>query len=300
MADKALQVVGMGVSEAGAKSFGRLKIYAATGKFELMACNRPIFGRGWEIAGADRAREKNKRQKKAASDDRAMRRARARIREIALANKFDYFVTLTVSPDQCNRYELKDILPKLRVFLSNRVQRAGLKYVLIPEHHKDGALHFHGLMTGNGLNLADSGTLIGVPGYDRPVKCSGDVKAAHLENGARIVYNIRDWKLGFSTAMPLYGDYARAVSYVCKYIEKESEMIGGRWYWSGGPLCKPDVHTVDVMACDLATNPAAYVMDIERAGMTLAIVRGEMNNIWDLIEENGGTYGYRGSFDRTP
>ena len=280
---KALQnLPGLRIAEASAKTYGRIKVYPASGKFELMASSRPIFGTGWE-----RSDGKKQEHKKAAGtdDDRSMRRARARIREIAMANIFDYFVTLTVSADRCDRYDLSCILPKLRSFLSNRVQRFGLKYIVIPEFHKDGAIHFHGLMTGNGLKLTDSGTLIGVPGYNRPVRAAGEVRERYLQAGARVVYNIADWGLGFSTAMPLYGDYSKAVSYVCKYIGKGAQKIGGRWYWSGGPLEQPEVQPVDIMACDLAKNEDAFVMDIARAGMTLAILRGDLD---DLV---GGFHG---------
>ena len=55
-----------------------------------------------------------------------------------------------------------------------------------------------------------------------------------------------DWKLGFSTAIELYGEYRSAVGYVCKYISKAQEKIGGRWYYSGGQLDKPSVSLTDI------------------------------------------------------
>lgn len=36
------------------------------------------------------------------------------------------------------------------------------------------------------------------------------------------------------------------MNYTCKYISKEQEKIGGRWYYSGGDLRKPDVILADV------------------------------------------------------
>ena len=61
-----------------------------------------------------------------------------------------------------------------------------------------------------------------------------------LAEGAQVVYNLPSWSLGFSTAIRLYGDYRAAVGYVLKYITKAPDKIGGRWYYSGGALERPD------------------------------------------------------------
>ena len=78
-------------------------------------------------------------------------RARARVRDMALCNPFEYFFTWTIAPDLLDRYDPKAIYPKLRNFLSNAVRRKGLSYLIVPEYHeqKPGedkpAIHFHGL-----------------------------------------------------------------------------------------------------------------------------------------------------------
>ena len=42
------------------------------------------------------------------------------------------------------------------------------------------------------------------------------------------------------------GERAAAVGYCCKYIAKQQEKIGGRWYYSGGQLRRPQVSWSDV------------------------------------------------------
>lgn len=64
------------------------------------------------------------------------------MRRLALANDFRWFVTLTLAPDKVDRYDAGEVVRKLSQWCNNQVKRRGLKYVLVPERHKDGALHF--------------------------------------------------------------------------------------------------------------------------------------------------------------
>lgn len=150
---------------------------------------------------------------------RSQRRAKAKLRDYALANTdLCYFVTLTIAPGIMDRYDIDTIMHDVNRWLDNRVRRKGLKYILVPEHHKDGAIHFHGLFN-DALPLVHSGLIYTV----------------------RPVHNLPAWSFGFSTVIKLYGERQKAVSYVCKYIGKQPEKIGGRWYYSGGQLKKPEV-----------------------------------------------------------
>lgn len=77
-------------------------------------------------------------------------RARARIREYALCNPWEYFVTLTLNSDKQCRYDLAEYIHDLGIWIGNYNKRYGvkLKYLLIPEQHKDGAWHMHGFFHG--------------------------------------------------------------------------------------------------------------------------------------------------------
>lgn len=173
--------------------------------------------------------------KKAEGQDmeRSMRRARAKLRRLALANDFEYFVTLTLDPARIDRYDGAAVVKALGRWADNMVRRHGLRYILVPERHKDGAFHFHGFVAGRGLEVADSG----VCWDDRPV------------------YNLPQWTMGFSTAQRLYGSYHAAVGYCCKYIGKQSgERALGRWYYSGGPLAEPAKEYIEVDYNGLVEN----------------------------------------------
>lgn len=175
-------------------------------------------GEGAAPERAPAAREAGKRSE-GANEVRSMNRARAKLRRLALANGFEYFVTLTIAPSEAlDRYNGAAVVRALGRWCDNMVRRHGLRYILVPELHGDGALHFHGFMGGSGLEAVDSG----VRWDDRPV------------------YNLPQWPYGFTTAQRLYGDYHAAVGYCCKYIGKQgAQRPCGRWYYSGGALKEP-------------------------------------------------------------
>ena len=124
-----------------------------------------------------------------------------------------------------NSYEA--VYEAFRVWLSNHVQRRGLKYVAVPEYHSGEksqdktAIHFHILSNSNAVELVDSG---------------------HYRKG-RQVFNIPSWKKGFSTAIYTDGDRGstdNTAKYICKYMTKSNgNKVGGRYYLSGGNLQRP-------------------------------------------------------------
>jgi len=253
---------------------GRIKSYP-DGSRELLACSKSIFREeGWE---AERPVQRGPRKAAEGPGDiaRAQRRARAQVRDLALCNPFSHFVTLTLDPSRVDRYDMAGITRKLNAWLSNQVQRRGLRYVLVPERHKDGAVHFHGFFN-DVLDRVDSGTMM-PPEGGRPKKPRSKAqRAAWAAGGGRVVWNLPGWSLGFTTALELVGEYPRAVSYVCKYIGKQQdggepgEKVGGRWYYSGGALERPQVTLVDLDWRGLAERPGAYVFQVPEAGAVFA------------------------------
>lgn len=258
----------------------RVKSYP-DGSQEVLACERPVFGlQGWEELGREGLPSKTRRRKQQPDDggsDRAVRRARAQVRDIALCTPFRFFVTLTLDGAKVDRYDIKAVTRKLNAWLDNQVRRRGLAYVLVPERHKDGAIHFHGFFN-NALEAVDSGT-ISLPGSKRPRRPrSAPERRRWLEQGGHVVYNLPGWSLGFTTAIELYGEYAKAVSYVCKYIGKDQgEKIGGRWYYSGGELGRPEVAYTDLPVSELAALPDAYSFCPEGSFLGFVKIRLEPN-----------------------
>lgn len=123
------------------------------------------------------------------------------IYEYSFANEWQYFFTFTFNPDLINRYDYDSCYKSLRIFLNNYKSRFSpdLKYLVVPEQHKDGAWHFHGLFANvPESHLFDSGH----------------------KSGSHTVYNFPRWKWGFSTATRVT-DTKRVSTYITKYITKD-------------------------------------------------------------------------------
>jgi hypothetical protein len=79
-------------------------------------------------------------------------RARNRIFELAMCNEFTYFCTFTQDQEKRNRFDLaefrKDFAQLVRNLNRDRQPDSKIKYLLIPEQHKNGAWHMHGLLMG--------------------------------------------------------------------------------------------------------------------------------------------------------
>lgn len=232
-----------------------------TGDMDIICAAEKMFlPPGWESA-EDFSRAGHevirgaKREKgvKSEGDDmlRSMRRARAQLRRLALANSFDYFVTLTLDAQRIDRYDAAAVTKALSQWCNNMVKRHGLRYVLVPERHKDGAFHFHGFMGGPGLIATDSG-----------IRWDG-----------RPVYNLPQWSYGFTTAQRLYGTYSAAVGYCCKYIGKQQgQRPLGRWYYSGGALAKPEREWLTLDYRGLAEQYSGEAVELEIPGTRLLVI----------------------------
>lgn len=246
---------------------------------EVMTCNSPVFGAQDDEKAPTAFPLKRRGCKDGACAEqyaleqimdnraRAARRARAAVRSYGYANAdvWTYFVTLTIAPGSVvDRYNSTSVLRCQQQWLSNQVKRHGLIYVLVPERHKDGAIHFHGFFNDT-LKMVDSGTVM-LPGHSKPVR----PRNAQQRAAGKTVFNIPAWKYGFSTAIPLDGDKVKAVSYICKYIGKQTEdgylddKIGGRWYYSGGDLRRPEevYSNVSWDNCNEMDDGADYAFDV--------------------------------------
>lgn len=135
----------------------------------------------------------------------------------ALNNDWEYFLTLTFSPDSVNRQDdnaVKNIWTKFLKELKYKCPDG--KILLCPERHKkDGAFHFHGF----GSNFD---CLTFIPAINPKTGLSLKTSFADL------IFNIKDWNFGFNSAVILPKDCNRekVVNYCAKYIVKENGNVG--------------------------------------------------------------------------
>lgn len=148
------------------------------------------------------------------SEQVSINRSIQTVYKYAQANTWQYFVTLTFKRDgKVNVYDYADCVKKLTVWLNNQRKKCtDLKYLFVPEMHKDGAFHFHGLIANcDGLTFSDSGRVaIGNKAYKRTKENQ------HFST----IYNMDNWKYGYSTATAVVSS-CKSASYICKYITKD-------------------------------------------------------------------------------
>ena len=146
----------------------------------------------------------------------AIVRARASVRELALCNDWEYFFTGTLDSAKQDRFNLPKWVKDLGVWIGNynKKYQTKLHYLLIPEQHKDGAYHVHGLLSG----------------------ISPDSLAPNEYGYLEMPYYRR--RFGFMSLSPIKNKM-RVSSYVTKYITKDQDTtdIGfgkHRYYASRG------------------------------------------------------------------
>jgi hypothetical protein len=160
------------------------------------------------------------------SIERSIRRSKKNITDYMLCNRFDIFSTITIGSD---RYDIEHSKNKLNNWLKNQRDRNGkFKYLIVPEYHKDGALHFHGVF-GN---------------YTGKLKQSINAKTGKpITSKHKPVYELEEYKSGF-TKVQYIGqtteDRYKVGGYIRKYITKDMVSIfGKKRYWASTGLDKP-------------------------------------------------------------
>ena len=145
----------------------------------------------------------------------SMNRTIQKIYEISRANIWEYFLTLTFDRNKLDSSNYNLLCDKVSKWLNNLHSRYApdLKYLIVPELHKDGKhYHFHGLLANIGnITLKDSG----------------------IKKNGHTIYNMSNWKYGFSTVTKVK-DSNKVSSYITKYITKELCAVSKnkRRYWT--------------------------------------------------------------------
>jgi hypothetical protein len=151
-------------------------------------------------------------------------RARSRIKEYALQNEWHSFATLTLNKEKYDRYDLKNYHKDLSKFINNYNRSLPddekVKYLLIPEMHKDGAWHMHGLLKG----IQKQDMITNSNGYQTWIQYQK--------------------KFGYISFSPI-NDISSCSNYILKYIGKgfgvDVQSLGSHLYYSSKGLARADI-----------------------------------------------------------
>ena len=186
-----------------------------------------VVGNSFDVVGNSEEEEEGGSY---ANIERASRRAKISAFDAIMCNQdLNCFVTFTYSPDNVeDKANYEECYQALKIWLSNRVQRRGLKYVLVPERTKKGDIHFHAIMNADALKL---------------VRAYSAKSGRPLTHNGKPLYNVEDWKHGFTSAELIPdadGDRRAVAKYIFKYMGKQmGQKIGGRYVLHGGDLKHP-------------------------------------------------------------
>lgn len=131
-------------------------------------------------------------------------RAKSKVFEYSMCNVFDYFVTLTLDSKKYDRQNLSKYIKDLGQFIRDYRKQfdVNIQYLFIPEQHKDGSWHMHGLIKG--------------------------IPEEHLKINSN---GYKDWnaysdKFGYMSIDNIISQEAVS-KYITKYIAKTLEVGGG-------------------------------------------------------------------------
>lgn len=155
--------------------------------------------------------------------ENSISRAKQKIIEYALCNDWDWFITITIDPQKYRRDDLAKIYKDISRYIRNyrQLNNADVKYLIIPELHKDGKnWHFHGLIRGYlPQHLRDHSK--------KSLRAAGNMEAPQILE-----------RFGFNTFSRIKN--AQACSfYISKYITKDlsnavKDMNAKMYYCSRG------------------------------------------------------------------
>ncbi len=162
-------------------------------------------------------------------------RAKTKIADIALCNKFDMFVTFTANCKKCNqgckndpkltgkksgcscnkatckRFDVEYQRRNVFAWLNHQKKiHTYFSHLMVMELHENGAIHFHALLNGYTGKLVEH-------------------EIDPEDN--KMIYNLVENKRGFTTVKLITDtpeDHAKVASYLTKYITKDMPLFPGR------------------------------------------------------------------------
>ena len=157
-----------------------------------------------------------------------LKNVKTNIIDLAYNNKdlFDYFITLTFDFKKGEEYSHEKAIQKLEKWIDNQKhQNKNMSYILVPEFHQSGRLHFHGLV-GN------------VPKWQLSIAINPHTNKPIKKNGIQI-YNLDNYKIGFTTISKIKSR-EKVTFYISKYATKELITLKNKKsYWYSRNLKKP-------------------------------------------------------------
>lgn len=165
----------------------------------------------------------------------SLNRTKQNIYKYSRQANWEYFITLTFDGAKVDRYDFDICMSKANQWFCNQKKRFApdIKYLFVPEQHKDGAWHIHGVICDIGeMKLTDSGRVaIGKKSYIRTTENAN----------YPTIYNLSGWRFGYSTATKVK-DKHKVATYITKYLTKDlcESTFGKKRYYRSRNIPEPE------------------------------------------------------------
>lgn len=175
---------------------------------------KPSSGNGSETEGFGAVSEFDPVEKFEGRLSQSISRTKSRIFELAGCNPWQWFFTGTLNPELHDSANLEGFRKRLSQYIRDCRKKYGTpcSFLLIPEQHKSGAWHVHGLLGGFPDNAFRP--------FSLEEKLPQKIRKKLLKGE-----DIRDWsgyseRFGFTTVSPIRS-HERCTSYITKYVTKD-------------------------------------------------------------------------------
>lgn len=173
-------------------------------------------------------------QKREEKNKKYLKNVKTNIIDLALNySNWEYFITLTFDDKEVGEYSHEKAISQLTKWIDNQKhQNRQMTYLLVPEFHESGRLHFHGLIS----NVPK--WKFSEARYPKDYKIKNFRGKLIKKNGLQI-YNLDNYKLGFTTISKVQ-DQQKVSNYISKYATKELITLKSKKrYWYSRNLEKP-------------------------------------------------------------
>lgn len=196
-----------------------------------------------------------------ANDEKLQRnRARARntIYELALCNPWELFVTFTLDQKKYDRKDLPKFQKNLSQFFRDYRKKYGVqvKYLLIPERHKDGCWHMHGFLMGLPLEHLHE--------FQQSEHLPYRI-LERMQKGKRVfTWEAYAKKFGFAN-IEIIENHEAASHYMLKYVTKETvstiQELNAHMYYASQGLQRATLEQEGIVADKIFTSTPVFSGD---------------------------------------
>lgn len=241
------------------KEIAIIKSYKNTNRMKMTICRKPDkFYKKYDPF-------KKPVEKGSINDEKLqcnLSRAKNAVYELAMCNPWEYFGNFTMDSKKHDRFDLKGYYRKFSQWIRdyNKKYNISIKYLFIPEKHKDGAWHMHGFLFGIPLDHL-------TPFKEGDLTESGKPIPRDLWENGYLNWVAYMKKFGWNS-FGIIGNHEAISKYITKYISKDLnesvQEVNAKSYYCSRGLEKATEVSRGYLAVSIKDSSCDFVNDYVR------------------------------------